>query len=546
MTSPQRPWSPHPPAHYQEPSTDPRGVENYLQSQTQPAPAQSYYDPYAAQSAMPTQYRQATLPPAPGYTPGYAHHQQATDASVEALDLAQYSSRLNAQSQHQAYQPQPAYYHPASYPQSAYPYTAPAPQSHAPPAQYDYAQPTAPREQSRSPPRDFVDYGPFSYSGVREVSPPPARIPPPAQPRLASNSPRVQPPRHESPISPRSPRERLPWASEAGNEHDLGEPDPVFPPSPSSPRRSDSAHAFPFNVQQSAALESNAHTATSETLHTPDPPNAAKSYFSPDPEANEHKKDWGVHEGERPGDIGPDGKLISNGPRLRIAVRTLEALTAAGAVTACIYAFAVPKPNPAAPPASKPAVYVITALGFLTLLGMGYIYIIRGCFGVGRKDDDHGSHAMVLPISHHRGGRKGKKGRKGDDSVQVNLIVSPSMLSPGKRESNLTPGVPWSEQQAANSSGVFTSFERERARLSARKGLWWALGLDVLGAVVWTVGFVLAMIGPRCPPGGYSGWCDAYNGGIACTAIAIALFVTSAVLVVRDLMVSRRSDRKLR
>lgn len=176
---------------------------------------------------------------------------------------------------------------------------------------------------------------------------------------------------------------------------------------------------------------------------------------------------------------------------------------------------------------------------------MGYIYVIRGCCGVGRKDSDHKSHAMVLPISRHRpGGKKNKKHRKGDDSVQVNLIVDPSMFSP-KRESNLTPGVPWSEQQASNSSGVFTSFEREKARLSARKGLWWALGLDVLGAVVWCVAFVLAMIGPRCPAGGYSGWCDAYNGAVSCACIGSVIFLVSAVLVGRDLVSSRRSERKL-
>ncbi|KAG9098361.1 hypothetical protein FRC07_010655, partial [Ceratobasidium sp. 392] len=477
MTTPHRPWSPHPPAHYQEPSTDPRGVENYLQTQAAP---QSYYDPYAAQSSMPWQpapynpQRQSTLPAAPGYAP-YAgqHQQQPTDTSVEALDLAEYSSRLNAQSQPQLraqpqmYHSQPGYYHPASYPQSAYPVM----QSHPVPAQYDYNQAQAQRVQARSPPRDFIDSGPFSYTGVRETSPSPVRIPPP-------QSRPVPAPRHES---PRSSRGHLPWATENDNEHDLGEPDPVFPPSPSSPRRADSTNTFPFNVQQAAATESNAHTATSETLHE-----SQANAPSSDPEMGKDERDWGVHEGDRPGDVGPDGKLISNGPRLRIAVRVLEALTAAGAISACIYAFAVPKPNPRAPPASKPAVYVIVVLGFFTLLAMGYIYILRGCFGIGQKDrDDLGSHAMVLPISHHRAGRgrKGRKHRKGDDSVQVNLIVDPSMFSPNKRESNLTPGVPWTEQQAANSGGVFTSFERERARLSARKGLWWALGLDVLGAV---------------------------------------------------------------
>jgi len=244
-----------------------------------------------------------------------------------------------------------------------------------------------------------------------------------------------------------------------------------------------------------------------------------------------------VSEGERAGDVGADGKLISNGPRKRMALRALEVVAAIGAVVACIYAFAVPKPNPAAPPASKPAVYVIVVLGFATIIVFAYVYIIRGLFGVGRPKDDAHSHAMVLPISRHRANSKKNK----QSSVQVNLIVDPSYFSP-KHE--ITPGVPWSEQQKSN-AGVFTSYERERARLSARKGLWWALGLDVLGALVWGTAFVLAMVGPKCPVGGYSGWCDAFNGAVACACIGCALFVVSGVLVGRDLMVSRRSDRKL-
>jgi hypothetical protein len=188
---------------------------------------------------------------------------------------------------------------------------------------------------------------------------------------------------------------------------------------------------------------------------------------------------------------------------------------------------------------------VIVVIGFATLLAFAYVYIIRGCFGVGRKNnDDPYSHTMILPISRHRPGRKNKKHAKNQDSVQVNLIVDPSYFSP-KRESNLTPGVPWSAQQGANSGGVFTSYERERARVSARKGLWWALGLDVLGAVAWGTAFVLAMIGPRCPAGGYSGWCDAFNGAVACACIGCVLFLTSAALVGRDLLVSRKSARKL-
>jgi hypothetical protein len=329
MTTPHRPWSPHPPAHYQEPSTDPRGVENYLARQTQ-VQNPGYYDPYTQHGTW------QPVTPVPPYVPGRhpslppnsqgyrsLHDQHPTDASVEALGLAEYSSRLNVRQQHiqsqpQLYAPQPP--QPGYYLQSV---SHPAGQT---------SRPTA--TQPQPPARDFIDIGPFTYTGIREVTPPPVRPPPARQ-----SSPRRQQTREQSPSPARSApaRGHLPWASENDNEYDLGEPDPVFPPS--SPHRNDSNN-FPFNVQ--SAPSPSAHTAASETLaHSPGNQAGETSYFSPDPESHEDKKNWGVHEGEQPGDIGEDGKLISNGPRKRMAVRALEVLAATGACVACIYAFAV-------------------------------------------------------------------------------------------------------------------------------------------------------------------------------------------------------------
>ncbi|CAE6404731.1 unnamed protein product [Rhizoctonia solani] len=684
MTSQQPPWSPDLSTHYQQPNTDQQGVGNYLASQQQAGysqpqqagyanqqqpgynpqqpnsgytqPGQGYtpnpnpntqtYTPnpnaqtYAPNSAYPQPSsrpplpappphganRQMSLPlgPSHGYNTHGQHAAQPADTSVAALDLAQYSARLNAQQA--GYNPypqagygsnvQPAYGQPAysAHPQPAY---ASQPQSGyaTPPGGYAYGaqvqpgyasqtpaaayptQPTAANYQSPTtahpsmtyptPPAsqpvssnynpeptvgggtvnvaDFIDVGPFTYAGIR--SPPPKRDESPQRPQRQESPQRPQrhespqrvqrqespqrvqrhespqkAPRNESPQRPQTqsphPTGHLPWApgNTSANGHDLGDPDLVYPASTPSRNNSNSA----FNVQ--ARSQNPAHDSASEASHSPEERNANEtSYFSPDPSTeNKGKKDWGVREeGERAGDINSDGKLISNGPRIRMAVRALEVLCAIGAVVACIYAFAVPKPNPAAPPASRPAVYLIVVFGFVTIIVFAYIYIIRGLFGVGRSKDDPYAHAMVLPISRHRLGGSNKSS-KSQSNVQVNLIVDPSATEQG---SNLTPGVPWSKQKT--SGGVFTSYEREKARLAARKGLWWALGLDVVGALAWGAGFVLAMVGPRCPVGGYSGWCNAFNGAVACSCIGCVLFIVSGVLVGRDLVASRRSDRKL-
>lgn len=322
MANPSRPWSPHPPAHYQEPSTESRGVVSVLASRAQ-AHSSPYYDPYSAQygawqPATQAPYppgRQSSLPVDPyGHDPnGYpiSHHYQPTDASVEALDLAQYHARLNAQQQYAQSQPQV--------------YIPRAPQ----PGYFPHVAPDSSRSPvtHQSPVRDFIDVGPFTYSGIRETSPPPLRLPP-VQP---AGSPRRQQTR--DPLNSPPPRSHLPWASENPNEYDLGDPDPVFPPS--SPHRNDS-NSFPFNVQSATPA---ADTPTSETAHSPIARNLGETSSSPDPEAQE--KNWGVREGDRPGDIGADGRLISNGPRKRMALRALEVLTAIGACIACIYAFIV-------------------------------------------------------------------------------------------------------------------------------------------------------------------------------------------------------------
>ncbi|CAE6480698.1 unnamed protein product [Rhizoctonia solani] len=542
--------------------------------------------------------RQMSLPLAPSHgSSAYGHPvQPPANTSVAALDLAQYP--VNTQ---QAGYPQPGYSNGQSvYPQSAYgahpqPAYGSQPQSGygTPPNGYVYgtqapaaAYPTQPTVNYQTPTStypsqpayqtpppasnyqsqpvssnynpqptigggtanvgDFIDVGPFTYSGIRETSPErpqrhqsPQRQASPQRPQRYESPqrvPRQESPqrvpiaRHESPQRPAPERQasqptrgHLPWASENTNASDpeLGDPDLMYP------SRNNSTSVLP-NAQ------AHEHDSASEASHTPEERNPNEtSYFSPNPSTeNKDKKDWGVRqEGERAGDINSHGKLIPNGPRKRMAVRALEVLCAIGAVIACIYAFAVPKPNPAAPPASRPAVYLIVVFGFITIFVFAYIYIVRGLFGVGRNKDDPYAHAMVLPISRHR------PGSNNNSKSQLNLTTNPS-------ENNLTPGVPWSEQQPT-SGGVFTSYEREKARLAARKGLWWALGLDVLGALAWGTGFVLAMVGPRCPVGGYSGWCDAFNGAVACSCIGCVLFIVSGVLVGRDLVASRGSDRKL-
>ncbi|KAF8969705.1 hypothetical protein BDZ97DRAFT_1794745 [Flammula alnicola] len=149
------------------------------------------------------------------------------------------------------------------------------------------------------------------------------------------------------------------------------------------------------------------------------------------------------------GTIDEKGRLVTTGPKRRVVVRTLQILLAIGASIPAIYAAVAIKPadpkNPP-PPANKPPVFVLYILSSVTLLTLLYMFVFRPCCCVRpRSQSKHplGGAAnmgmMVLPVGPPRkknkkekGGHKGKGkyGPPGAQDVQVNLIVDPGAFHP--------------------------------------------------------------------------------------------------------------------
>lgn len=128
---------------------------------------------------------------------------------------------------------------------------------------------------------------------------------------------------------------------------------------------------------------------------------------------------------------------------------------------------------------------------------------------------------MMLPI-HGFGNQSGKQGKKrgkfakdksGNDSVQINLIVDPSLFGNAEkahgddRENNETRS-----GNKGNRKGIFEGLALEKQWLYARSSLKLVLLCDISAMILWTAVFVLILMGQRCPSGQFIGWCVSLFG----------------------------------
>ncbi|KAF9477532.1 hypothetical protein BDN70DRAFT_881102 [Pholiota conissans] len=149
------------------------------------------------------------------------------------------------------------------------------------------------------------------------------------------------------------------------------------------------------------------------------------------------------------GTIDEKGHLITAGPKRRVVLRILQVMLAGAACIPAIYAALVIKatdPTNPPPPASKPPAFILYILSSITLLVLFYMFIVRPCCLVRSKAPSKhpfGNPAnmgmMVLPVGQAgdkkkkpKPGKKGngKYGPPGVQDVQVNLIVDPMAFQP--------------------------------------------------------------------------------------------------------------------
>lgn len=269
------------------------------------------------------------------------------------------------------------------------------------------------------------------------------------------------------------------------------------------------------------------------------------------------------------------GRLITQGPKKRLATRCFQTFLTLGAAISLIYIALAIKPKKSPPPQGTVPFYLLYVLSILTFLFVTYLFLIFPYCCLGRDKDSKltglsgPEGLMVLPVQHLPGGgkhkgskgekKKNKKGRTGGGDVQVNLIVDPNILGGSRRgrgEDEDEEASSWLGTNSGRSGGsngrgpatpkrrsVFVGLALEAKWKSARKRLKWAMVADIVCLILWGAEFVMILAGQRCPPGGFGGWCDGYNLATSFACLSCLLFGLSVFFDIKDLHGSRISPR---
>lgn len=286
------------------------------------------------------------------------------------------------------------------------------------------------------------------------------------------------------------------------------------------------------------------------------------------------------------GSVDQTGKLITAGPVKRTAMRWLQGVLALGSAGSGLYAALYVKPNPPAPAAGKPATILLYVLACLSLVVIIYFFAIRPfCCGARsrkfRKEAQAAENGvpgmMVLPVAtpgaggkkpkNNKKGKKGKKGQAGEPgSVQVNLIVDPTMFGSGRGrrdessddedEMDMPGDYEGSSNRSRRSGGaarqsrgpkrrsVFAGLALEARWKRARNDLKWNTGVDAIMMLLWAAEFIaILLMNKTCPPGGFEAWCDGYNVAVAGACLLAFAFAISLFLDIKDLHASSQSPR---
>lgn len=277
------------------------------------------------------------------------------------------------------------------------------------------------------------------------------------------------------------------------------------------------------------------------------------------------------------GAVTSQGKLVTERPKWKVGIRWLIGIVAIACFALGIGSALLIKPGLNAPAArGSIASYILYIASAITLVLLLYLFVFRPCCcDPMRKEmkmhggSDNPLAGMVIPILSAGGGAGGKmkkkafgKGKRGMAMMQqaptVNLIVDPALLGIGENkyksgrkseedpESNdeRLPGDARRSSRRKNGVGVLGNMQMQRRWMMARKTLQLETVWDAILCIVWiAVVIVVLGFGKKCPPGGGNGWCNYYNGAIACGAIMAALLAVVLYLDYRDLKVSKKPPK---
>ncbi|KAJ9477620.1 hypothetical protein PHBOTO_001181 [Pseudozyma hubeiensis] len=262
------------------------------------------------------------------------------------------------------------------------------------------------------------------------------------------------------------------------------------------------------------------------------------------------------------GSVDAKGRLVLPRRKLRIATRWLQCLVSLAAAGLGIGGFILIRPAQKAPPSGTFASFVLYGVSAISTIACLWLFALKPCCRSSREPMPKGGpgagNGMVIPIlpagnagGNGKPGMFGKKSRT-QQAPMVNLIVDPKLL--GGRADESDTDTDDDEETASGEDrrrkkrkakkrkqlGVLANMKQQARWHIARKSLKWDCGWDVVLCLLWGTAAVMALVvGRKCPAGTGEGWCNLYNGAIACSVMATLLFLVAIYCDVVALRVSK-------
>ncbi|SJX61189.1 uncharacterized protein SRS1_12411 [Sporisorium reilianum f. sp. reilianum] len=265
------------------------------------------------------------------------------------------------------------------------------------------------------------------------------------------------------------------------------------------------------------------------------------------------------------GGVDEKGRLVLPRRKLRITTRWLQCLVSLGAAGLGIGGFILIRPEHKAPPSGTFASFVLYGVSALSTMVCLWLFALKPCCRSGREPAGTAGMAgagagngMVVPIMAAAGGggagsKPGLFGKKNNmqPGACVNLIVDPSLI--GKRaddsdsETDSEDDSDKAERRRKKRKhkkrrklGMLATMKLQARWRVARTSLKWDCGWDVVLCLLWGTAAVMALgVGKKCPSGTAEGWCNLYNGAIACSVVATLLFLVAIYCDVVGLRASK-------
>ena len=252
------------------------------------------------------------------------------------------------------------------------------------------------------------------------------------------------------------------------------------------------------------------------------------------------------------GGVDGKGRLVLPRRKMRITTRWFQCIISLAAAGCGIGGFILIRPKQKAPPSGTMPSFILYGVSVIATIVSLWLFAFKPCCCSGRGPGGAGpmgtagaSNGMVIPIMAGGGAGKkpsrgmfGKKGKNGlmQQGTTVNLIVDPSLL--GKYAADDTDSetdddetLPGEERRRKKRKGkkrpkmsMLDNIKMQAQWRIARKSLKWDCAWDVVLCLLWGAAAVMALgVGKKCPSGSAEGWCNLYNGAIACAIIAALL-----------------------